>query len=68
MARKIWGTVHEAAAILSANAGRTISPRYVRLLASSGHVKVRAKDGRTNEYYLDDCRKYIVKQKTRSEP
>lgn len=63
MATKQWGTVHQAAAILSENAGHTIAASYVRLLAKAGHIRVRPIDGRTNEYNLSDCRRYTVRQK-----
>lgn len=57
---KQWGSVGEATAILSENAGRQIDASYVRSLARSGKVRVRPFDGRTNEYNLEDCRNYQV--------
>lgn len=45
-------TAREAAVILSRNAGREISPDYVRILASKRYRKLTAVpiDGRTNLY------------------
>lgn len=57
-----WIEVKEAAAILSQNSGREISPDYVRLLAHKGKVQWKAKDGRTNLYLKSDVEDYHVRQ------
>jgi len=58
---KQWGTVKEATAILSEKAGRPIDPSYVRSIKK---IRSRKVDGRTNEYNLEDCRNYVVTQKS----
>lgn len=68
MKAKQWGSAEEATAILSANAGRQIDESYVRSLFRSGHVHARPLDGRTNEYNLDDCRAYTVRQQEGKPP
>jgi hypothetical protein len=60
---KAWGSLAEATAILSKNAGRPIYQTYVRQLAKAGKVRARVKDGRTNEYSLSDCRAYYVRER-----
>jgi hypothetical protein len=58
-----WGTVQQATAILSKTAGRPIDKSYVRSLVRAGHIGMRKKDGRTNEYNLNQCREYVVRRK-----
>lgn len=55
----------EAAAIISKNSGRKITPNYVRVLASDKHLKIRSRmrDGRTREYHRGDCENYRVEQR-----
>jgi hypothetical protein len=57
---KQWGTMKEATAILSENAGRAIDSTYIRSLVRLRRVRARPFDGRTNEYHLGDCRAYHV--------
>jgi hypothetical protein len=61
MVKKLWGDVNEATAILSENAGREIDASYVRSLVRAGKVEARQKDGRTNEYNLEQIRKIVVR-------
>lgn len=57
-----WIEVKEAAAIISQNSGREISPDYVRVIAHQGRIKWKPKDGRQNYYLKSDVEKVKVKQ------
>lgn len=58
-----WGDVHQATAVLSRKARRSIDISYVRSLVRQGKIESRPKDGRTNEYNLTQCENYIVRQR-----
>lgn len=62
-----WVSGNEAAAILTENSGHTITANYVRLLATKGTIRSRAKDGRTNEYHKGDLMAYRVEPKTKKD-
>jgi hypothetical protein len=57
-----WITAQEAAVILTKNTDHEVSADYVRMLAKTGKVEYRARDGRTNEYNLADVEKYHVRK------
>ncbi len=62
-----WIEVKEAAAILSENSGREISPDYVRLLAHKGHIQMKPKDERQNLYLKSDVEVYKVKRRVKKQ-
>lgn len=62
-----WLSGNEAANILTANSGHTVSANYVRVLARKGEIKWRRKDGRTNEYHRGDVTAYRVTPKTKAD-
>lgn len=62
--KKQWGSIKEATALLSQNAGRPIDGTYVRSLARLGRIRARAVDGRTSQYHLGDCASYHVATRT----
>lgn len=61
-----WIEVQEAAAIVSQNSGRQISPDYVRLAAHKGRIQMKPKDARQNYYLKSDVEKITVRQNRRS--
>lgn len=61
-----WIEVQEAAAIISKNSGRPISPDYVRLIAHKGRIQMKPKDERQNYYLKSDVEKITVKQKRKA--
>lgn len=58
-----WIEVQEAAAIVSQNSGRVISPNYVRILAYKNHIRTKPKDKRTLLYLKSDAQKIRVKSR-----
>lgn len=58
-----WIEVREAAALISANSGREISPDYVRLIAHKGRIQWKPKDERQNYYLKSDVEKIVVKRR-----
>jgi len=62
-----WIEVREAAAIISENSGRDISPDYVRLIAHKGRIQMKPKDERQNLYLKSDVESIRVKQRRRPE-
>ena len=62
-----WIEVREAAAILSRNSGREISPDYVRLLAHKGHIEKKHKDERQNLYLKSDVEAYHVRPRKKTD-
>ena len=58
-----WIEVREAAAIISQNSGRPVSPDYVRLIAHQGRITWKAKDERQNYYLKSDAERIVVKQR-----
>lgn len=62
-----WILGSEAAAIMTRNSGHTVTPNYVRLLASRAHSKIRSRmrDGRTREYHRGDVEEYRVRTKSK---
>ena len=62
-----WIEVKEAAAIISENSGREISPDYVRLIAHQGRIQMRPKDERQNYYLKSDVEKIVVKARRKPE-
>jgi hypothetical protein len=60
-----WVEAKDAAEILSRKSGHKIGLPYVRQLTLKGHVRSKAKDGRTNLYYKPDLDAYPpVRKKT----
>ena len=62
-----WISGKEATAIISKNSGREIKSEYLRLIARQGKIRMRAVDGRTNEYYLPDVESCVVRPRSRAE-
>lgn len=62
-----WISGNEATAILSKNSGRDITSAYLRLIARQGKIRMRAVDGRTNEYYRTDVEGYKVRPRSRAD-
>jgi hypothetical protein len=62
-----WISGNEATDILSKNSGREITSAYLRLIARQGKIRMRAVDGRTNEYYRPDVEGYKVRPRSRAE-
>jgi hypothetical protein len=60
MSNKDWITSREAAAIMSANSGHTISMDYVRRLANMGLLRKREIHERTSLYSRADVERYKV--------
>lgn len=59
--KDMWISVQEAADIMTANSGHTVSADYVRLRSNQGKIRSRPKDGRTKEYYKGDVEAYQVR-------
>jgi hypothetical protein len=64
-----WITSKEAAEILSANSGHTVSDAYVRRLGLGNPPKLRSKpiDGRTKLYLKSDVEGYKVAERAKRE-
>lgn len=58
-----WIEVRQAAAIMSANNNRTVSPDYVRLLAHKNKIAMKPKDERQNLYLKSDVEAYRMRPK-----
>ncbi len=67
--RETWITSKEAAEILTANSGHTISDAYVRRLGLGDTPKLRSKaiDGRTKLYLKSDVEAYRVTERSKRE-
>lgn len=64
MARRVWITAQEAAAIISKNNNRPVNDQHVRDYARKGRIIYRARDGRTNEYLKSDVDKLQIRKYT----
>lgn len=62
-----WIEVKEAAAIISQNSEREISPDYVRLIAHKGRIQWKPKDERQNLYLKSDVEQIKVRKNRRPE-
>lgn len=58
-----WIEIQEAAAIISKNTGREITPDYVRLMSHKGRIARKPKDRRQNLYLRSDVENIVVKRK-----
>jgi hypothetical protein len=61
-----WISSAEAAQILSANSGYTVSPDYVRLLANDGKIgsRVDPKNASRKQFSEEDCQGYTAHRRT----
>jgi hypothetical protein len=60
---KKWITSQEAAVILTANSGHTVTDAYARRLGNTGKLTTQAIDKRTKLFLRTDVEKYIVKER-----
>ncbi len=58
--KREWVSTREAAAIMTAVNGRTISEDYVRLLGNTGKLTTERIDQRTKLYWRADVERYTV--------
>lgn len=61
---KTWLSGEEAAALMTALHGRTISAAYIRRLAGMGYVKSQAPGRHFCQYYGPDLKSYRIRRRT----
>jgi len=63
VAPKKWITSQEAAVILTANSGHTVTDAYARRLGNTGKLTTQVIDRRTKLFLRTDVEKYIVRER-----